>query len=139
MKKYKFPIFALLALICLTFTACFIEIDLPPPRGPWGTPPFSTPAPITGRALGYGGLVSITFELVDGYITSVVLDLTSESRAEAARVQANLPGIIESSNSFDFAVNVISRATITTTAVRNAGRQAMIDNVPGVTAADFSN
>jgi len=138
-KRFTFISIVALVLVCLMFTACPTEFELPPAGAdnPWGTMvtndvtgeeefvPYSGPR--SSRAFGYQSMVDVTFTLSNGTITNVVIDSSGESQTLSAvrRVPTDLPPMIRRANSFDFPPNVVSGATVTVMAVQRAGNQAL--------------
>ena len=79
MKK-RIAVITLLASLCLILSACPIEYEPVPvvPVEPWGNPPISGEFSGTGWGYFRDG-VSMSFRLVNGVITDVVLDLSGET------------------------------------------------------------
>ncbi|MCL2381085.1 MAG: hypothetical protein FWC64_05765 [Treponema sp.] len=146
-KKITIAISAMFALCMLTVAACVIDIPLTVTRGGWGPAeqPYDTggvevQGMAGGAAGGYGGrLVTVHIELEGGYITSFRftggyspdwISTVNERRAGWERTVLN-------SNSFDFPV-IGSGASYTLRGVRNAGRNALINNFESITEDDFT-
>jgi len=140
----------LAAAVCVILTACILDPDLVPPLARetrWAFDPDTETYYAgyrTGEGIGWtvgrpeGGRVWVTVHLAEGYITRVELDLRTQSDGYRERVYEVLPGIIESSNSFNFSNLVVTGPTapFTVRGVRDAGRDAMLQ-FPNVTEADL--
>jgi hypothetical protein len=130
-KKLKVAIIAALALVCVIFTACIIQHELPPRAAPWGTPNSNT-GDFEGSAPGYQSDIEVTIRLVNGNIVEVEIDVSRETTIFMN--MNNLPQALEervlATNSFDFTPDAFSAPT-TVRAARDAGRAALL-SIPGV-------
>jgi uncharacterized protein with FMN-binding domain len=72
---------------------------------------------------GYGGLVYVTITIENGFITGVDIEDEHETEGIGKVVIANAPDIIVRRNSPE--IDVMSNATYTSTAVREAARLAI--------------
>ena len=124
-KKPYILAIALLAVGVL-FNACIVEYDFdraPAWRGTGGGAVSHTDA--TGSARGWGGTVTVTLNLVNGYIENVRI----EGRRETPSHTRELIQIAQRNavifNSFDF-LDGMTGATVTRIAIRDAGEAALI-------------
>jgi len=144
MMKKKYALIAALSLTCLMFTACIIEHDLPDMGGGggdhlWGRTVenpetgeeefevFPGPSLPRTRGNGYRNLpVFVTIYIEDGRIIDVDFDMRSQTPANVGGVRARLMPWILRTNSFDFPVDIVSRATDTVTGLQEAARSALL-------------
>jgi fumarate reductase flavoprotein subunit len=77
-------------------------------------------------APGFGGDVTVSVTVVNGYITEVTIDGPGETPTVGGAAIARAPGIMIRNNSAD--IEALSGATITTRAISTAG-QAAIDKI----------
>ena len=77
----------------------------------------------TGTAKGFGGDVSVTLTLTDGAITSCTAEGKDETEGVGSQAIAKMPGAIAESGSI--AVDGVSGATITSTAIQEAAAAAL--------------
>ena len=77
----------------------------------------------TGTAKGFGGDVSVTLTLTDGAITGCTAEGKDETEGVGSRAIAKMPGAIAESGSI--AVDGVSGATITSTAIKEAAAAAL--------------
>ena len=83
----------------------------------------------TGTAKGFGGDVSVTLTLTDGAITGCTAEGKDETQGVGSEAIAKMPGEIAESGSI--AVDGVSGATVTSTAIKEAAAAAL-------TAADLN-
>jgi len=107
--------------LVLSLTACFVEHDPDPgvASAVWGTATGTESETTTG----YDGTITVTVTAANGIITAVDLTGTDLTDVQGQSVKAALPGRITAANSFD--VDVVSNATITSNAVKTAGKTAL--------------
>ena len=77
----------------------------------------------TGTAKGFGGDVSVTLTLTDGAITGCTSEGKDETEGVGSQAIAKMPGAIAESGSI--AVDGVSGATITSTAIKEAAAAAL--------------
>ena len=77
----------------------------------------------TGTAKGFGGDVSVTLTLTDGAITGCTADGKDETQGVGSEAIAKMPGEIAESGSI--AVDGVSGATVTSTAIKEAAAAAL--------------
>ena len=77
----------------------------------------------TGTAKGFGGDVSVTLTLTDGVITGCTAEGKDETEGVGSQAIAKMPGAIAESGSI--AVDGVSGATITSTAIKEAAAAAL--------------
>lgn len=77
----------------------------------------------TGTAKGFGGEVSVTLTLTDGAITGCTAEGKDETQGVGSEAIAKMPGEIAESGSI--AVDGVSGATITSTAIKEAAAAAL--------------
>lgn len=77
----------------------------------------------TGTAKGFGGDVSVTLTLTDGAITGCIAEGKDETEGVGSQAIAKMPGEIAESGSI--AVDGVSGATITSTAIKEAAAAAL--------------
>ncbi|MDD7206677.1 MAG: flavocytochrome c [Faecalibacterium longum] len=77
----------------------------------------------TGTAKGFGGDVSVTLTLTDGAITGCTAEGKDETQGVGSQAIATMPGEIAKSGSI--AVDGVSGATITSTAIKEAAAAAL--------------
>ena len=77
----------------------------------------------TGTAKGFGGDVSVTLTLTDGAITGCAAEGKDETEGVGSQAIAKMPGAIAESGSI--AVDGVSGATITSTAIKEAAAAAL--------------
>ena len=77
----------------------------------------------TGTAKGFGGDVSVTLTLTDGAITGCTAEGKDETEGVGSQAIAKMPGAIAESGSI--AVDGVSGATITSTAIQEAAAAAL--------------
>ena len=77
----------------------------------------------TGTAKGFGGDVSVTLTLTDGAITGCTAEGKDETEGVGSEAIAKMPGAIAESGSI--AVDGVSGATITSTAIKEAAAAAL--------------
>ena len=77
----------------------------------------------TGTAKGFGGDVSVTLTLTDGAITGCTAEGKDETEGVGSQAIAKMPGAIAESGSI--AVDGVSGATITSTAIKEAAAAAL--------------
>ena len=77
----------------------------------------------TGTAKGFGGDVSVTLTLTDGAITGCTAEGKEETQGVGSEAIAKMPGEIAESGSI--AVDGVSGATITSTAIKEAAAAAL--------------
>ena len=77
----------------------------------------------TGTAKGFGGDVSVTLTLTDGAITGCTAEGKEETQGVGSEAIAKMPGVIAESGSI--AVDGVSGATITSTAIKEAAAAAL--------------
>lgn len=77
----------------------------------------------TGTAKGFGGDVSVTLTLTDGAITGCTAEGKDETQGVGSQAIAKMPGEIAESGSI--AVDGVSGATITSTAIKEAAAAAL--------------
>ena len=77
----------------------------------------------TGTAKGFGGDVSVTLTLTDGVITGCTAEGKDETEGVGSQAIAKMPGEIAESGSI--AVDGVSGATITSTAIKEAAAAAL--------------
>ena len=95
----------LLLLVCILWCAC------------------GSTEQFTATANGFGGNVSVALTIEDGVITDVTAEGPDETQGIGSRAIEALPEMIKSANSVD--VDKISGATITSTAVLSAAKDAL--------------
>ena len=78
----------------------------------------------TGTAKGFGGDVSVTLTLTDGAITGCTAEGKEETQGVGSEAIAKMPGAIAESGSI--AVDGVSGATVTSTAIKEAAAAALI-------------
>ena len=92
-----------------------------------GSKPASTAGGVsgdfTGTAKGFGGDVSVTLTLTDGAITGCTAEGKDETEGVGSQAIAKMPGAIAESGSI--AVDGVSGATITSTAIKEAAAAAL--------------
>jgi len=154
MKK-KCTVITMFTLVCLMFTACIIEHDLPDladdggrPEGLWGNwfPVENGEAlefrPHSGRLIGEsreghsGGLIRLNIDMYEGRITELSFaNTTGQGAMYLNRVRFQLfPRVIETNS---FAVSAVAGATNTARGTQAAARNAMM-NSPDI-ADEFVN
>lgn len=74
---------------------------------------------------GYGGDVTVTLKVADGKITDVEIKGEKETPEVGGNAIKELPAKIKAANSWD--VDVVSGATVTSTAVKKATKEAMTE------------
>ena len=77
----------------------------------------------TGTAKGFGGDVSVTLTLTDGAITGCTAEGKDETQGVGSKAIAKMPGEIAESGSI--AVDGVSGATVTSTAIKEAAAAAL--------------
>lgn len=77
----------------------------------------------TGTAKGFGGDVSVTLTLTDGAITGCTAEGKDETEGVGSQAIAKMPGAIAESGSI--AVDGVSGATVTSTAIKEAAAAAL--------------
>lgn len=77
----------------------------------------------TGTAKGFGGDVSVTLTLTDGVITGCTAEGKDETEGVGSQAIAKMPGAIAESGSI--AVDGVSGATVTSTAIKEAAAAAL--------------
>ena len=77
----------------------------------------------TGTAKGFGGDVSVTLTLTDGAITGCTAEGKDETQGVGSEAIAKMPGAIAESGSI--AVDGVSGATVTSTAIKEAAAAAL--------------
>ena len=77
----------------------------------------------TATAKGFGGDVSVTLTLTDGAITGCTAEVKDETEGVGSQAIAKMPGAIAESGSI--AVDGVSGATITSTAIKEAAAAAL--------------
>ena len=77
----------------------------------------------TGTAKGFGGDVSVTLTLTDGAITGCTAEGKEETQGVGSEAIAKMPGAIAESGSI--AVDGVSGATVTSTAIKEAAAAAL--------------
>ena len=77
----------------------------------------------TGTAKGFGGDVSVTLTLTDGAITGCTAEGKDETQGVGSEAIAKMPGEIAESGSI--AVDGVSGATVTSTAIKEAAAAAL--------------
>ena len=82
----------------------------------------------TGSAFGFGGDVTVTITMENGYIVDVVCKGDGESPTIGGLALMRTPDSIKKANSAD--IDTITGATITTIAVKEAAQKA-IDEIAG--------
>ena len=87
----------------------------------------------TGTAKGFGGDVSVTLTLTDGAITGCTAEGKDETQGVGSEAIAQMPGKIAESGSI--AVDGVSGATATSTAIKEAAAAALI--VAGLNPDDY--
>ena len=78
---------------------------------------------LTGTAKGFGGDVSVTLTLTDGAITGCTAEGKDETQGVGSEAIAKMPGEIAESGSI--AVDGVSGATVTSTAIKEAAAAAL--------------
>jgi len=125
MIKKNHVLTMLLLAASVLFSACVLEYDFDR-RGPWtnslGRPVTATNA--SGTARGFGGDVTVTLNLVNGFIENVRIDARRETASYAVRVVPLTERNAVLLNSFDFLP--VTGATRTSDAVRQAGESALV-------------
>ncbi len=79
----------------------------------------------TGTAAGYNGDVTVTITLVDGVITEVVAEGAGETQGIGSKALEQLPAAMKAGNTIE--VDVMSTATVTSTAIKEAAKLALTD------------
>ncbi|MCL1836613.1 MAG: FMN-binding protein [Treponema sp.] len=121
----------------LLFTTCFVEFDPPAVNGPYVDGSGKRVSGVTsGSAQGYGGQVSVTLLLNGGYIENAVVAGAKESPGYGADAVAAAGNIIIVTNSVE--LDTISGSTITTRAIKEAGRAAL-DKLGAIATGPGSN
>ena len=87
----------------------------------------------TGTAKGFGGDVSVTLTLTDGAITGCTAEGKEETQGVGSEAIAKMPGEIAESGSI--AVDGVSGATVTSTAIKEAAAAALV--AAGLNADDY--
>ena len=87
----------------------------------------------TGTAKGFGGDVSVTLTLTDGAITGCTAEGKDETQGVGSEAIAKMPGEIAESGSI--AVDGVSGATVTSTAIKEAAAAAL--TVAGLNPEDY--
>ena len=87
----------------------------------------------TGTAKGFGGDVSVTLTLTDGAITGCTAEGKEETQGVGSEAIAKMPGAIAESGSI--AVDGVSGATVTSTAIKEAAAAAL--TAAGLNADDY--
>ncbi|MDR2444411.1 MAG: FMN-binding protein [Spirochaetaceae bacterium] len=77
----------------------------------------------SGREWGYHGWVDVELTLADGWITEATVTGPDETPGVGAAAIQRAPAIIKQKNSVE--IDVVASASITTEAIRKAGRQAI--------------
>jgi fumarate reductase flavoprotein subunit len=77
----------------------------------------------SGREWGYHGWVDVELTLVDGWITEAAVTGPDETPGVGAAAIQRAPATIKQKNSVE--IDVVASASITTEAIRKAGRQAI--------------
>jgi uncharacterized protein with FMN-binding domain len=79
----------------------------------------------SGREWGFHGWVDVELILVDGWITEATVTGPDETPGVGATAILMAPDVIKKGNSVE--IDVVASASITTEAIRKAGRQAIED------------
>ena len=112
--------FIIVLTLSLILSACIVEYDPTLNMHPaYGT----ASGTATGSAQGFGGAVTVTLTLEDGYITRAIVKGPNESAGYGAVAVANAGEIIEAINSVE--LDTLSGATKTTNAIKEAGLSAL--------------
>jgi len=122
-KPYAFAV--VLLITGVLFSACVLEYDFdsaPPWRNAQGYTVDAFDA--TGTARGWGGDVTVTFDLISGIIMNVRINAPGETPSFTRDLIQNAPERIEIFNSFEF-LSALSGATRTAEAIRSAGETAL--------------
>jgi fumarate reductase flavoprotein subunit len=80
----------------------------------------------SGTAAGFGGDITVTVTMADGFITEVKIDGPSETPTVGGIAITRAPGIIKKNNSAQF--DAVSGASVTSTGI-SAAAQAAIDKI----------
>ena len=128
MKRKLLAILGFLAL-SLIVSSCFVEFDSMANRQPPFTNQegelFTSSTPLRGTANGFGGPITVTLVIMDGYIEFAVIDAPRETPAYAGpAVIARAAEIMMSTNNVDV-LDAISGATFTATGIRQAAVRAL--------------
>ena len=110
-------IFIILVII-FSFTACPLN-DPMPAKIPFEGNPSGTG---TGSAWGYHDWINVQITMVEGFITEAIVTGDDSPGVGAVAIQFAGDTIVKN-NSVE--IDVVASATITTTAIREAGRQAI--------------
>lgn len=91
--------------------------------------PYATDGTFTGTAQGYGGLVTCSVEIENGYITSVtVLDHPGETEPYYSMAASLIQTIVDEQTT---SVDTVSGATLTSAGILNATTQALNVSISG--------
>ena len=116
--------FIFFAIIGLLFTTCFIEFEGPDIQGPYVNSSGNKVNGVgSGSSQGFGGTVSVTLLLKGGIIENALVSGSKESPGYGANAVADAGNIIIATNSVE--LDTLSGATITTRAIKEAGRSAL--------------
>jgi len=124
---FKKSLAAFLAVaVMISLTACATPSTTTTPEAtPTATEPEVVGAQTyTGTAQGFGGEVSVTITVEDGKITDVAAEGASETPERGGKAIANMPAEILSAGNYD--VDGVTGATVTSTAVKQAAKAAMV-------------
>jgi uncharacterized protein with FMN-binding domain len=142
MTKKVLGILIVLLAAGLMITGCFVEYDptdVPEAKSvvdSSGTP--ISGGPVTKTGPGYGGEVSVTVTLTNGYITGLTLDVSKEIQPDspvyAGGIINNWIPLVQKANSFD--VDVSTSATTTLKTVKKLGNQALFEITKGKYGAE---
>lgn len=80
--------------------------------------------PFTATAPGFGGDITVTVEVVDGAITAVSAEGAAETAGIGTQAIENLPAAILANGTWD--VDVVTGATVSSAAVKQAAREALV-------------
>jgi uncharacterized protein with FMN-binding domain len=133
MAKKFIVMMAVLAVLSLMITACFIELDptdIAANETPYGNPPDYYNGTKEGTAQGYGQ-VKVEVTLTAGFITDVKITAPSDNLGTQIIAQVSGPsGLVVKANSFDIDALSASSLTLTKAGIINAGKAALA-KIPG--------
>ncbi|GHU99751.1 hypothetical protein FACS189483_09350 [Spirochaetia bacterium] len=104
-----------------------------PAASPEPAPTIGGPGPHTGNTMGFHGRVSVTLEVADGILTSVIVRGSDETVGIGSLAIDSMGDAMLAANSIE--VDIVSGATHTSRAVMDAAAKALA--LAGLTNADL--
>ena len=118
--------------LSLVLSSCFLEFDSmanaqPPFKNLQGED-FTSSSPVSGTANGYGGQITVTLGIIEGYIVTAVISAPSETQSVAGpAVIARAVEIMINTNNVDV-VDALTGSTFTAKGIRQAAVRALSEN-----------